>query len=139
MTTQTTAPDLEQRLSSIESRLAVLEATITLFIEEQREYRRENNARLELMAERMNQIDERIDHLHDNLSGRIDHLNDNLSSRIDHSHDYLSGRIDNLSGRIDNLSDRIDNLGSHVNRILYALLGGMSAIVVAGVIAIVFG
>ena len=132
MTTQTTAPDLEQRLSSIESRLAVLEATITLFIEEQREYRRENNARLELMAERMNQIDERIDHLHDNLSARIDHLNDHLSSRIDHSHD-------NLSARIDNLSSRIDNLGSHVNRILYALLGGMSAIVVAGVIAIVFG
>ena len=48
MTTQAAdpLPGVEQRLAGIESRLAALETTMALFLEEQREFRQENNARL---------------------------------------------------------------------------------------------
>ena len=111
MTTQTTATP------TVEERLAALEATLTAFIAEQREWRNEVNERfvrlesgIDRLGERITQTNERIDRLNE----RVDRINDNLGGRI-------------------------DRMGVHVNRILYVALGGMLSVIVAGVIAIVFG
>jgi predicted nuclease with TOPRIM domain len=115
-------------VTSVEERLAALEATLTAFIAEQREWR--NQFAAEQLAWRI-EVNERF--------ARLESSVDRLNERVDR----LSERVDRLSERVDrveeNLGGRIDRLGAHVNRILYVALGGMSSVIVAGVIAIVFG
>ena len=105
----------------VEERLAALEATLTAFIAEQREWR--NQFAAEQLAWRI-EVNERF-------------------ARLENSVDRLNERVDRLSERVDrveeHLGSRIDRLGAHVNRILYVALGGMSSVIVAGVVAIVFG
>ena len=74
MTTQAAdpLPGVEQRLANIESRLAALEATMTLFIEEQRQYRAEQ--REEMRQFREEQRAEQRDFRQENNSrlGRVE-------------------------------------------------------------------
>ena len=123
----------------VEERLAALEATLTAFIAEEREWRSQFIAeqrewRNQFVAEQLawrTEVNERF--------ARLESSVDRLNERVDR----LSERVDRLSERVDrieeNLGNRIDRLGAHVNRILYVALGGMSSVIVAGVIAIVFG
>ena len=111
MTTPTAAtPSVEERLGSLESRIASLEAVITVFIEEQREHRREVNARFDRIEE-----DQR-----------------------EHRRE-VNARFDRLEDRIDRLEDRIEQVASSVPRMLYAVIGIMGALTVALIVSNVVG
>ncbi len=75
MTTPTAAtPSVEERLSAIESRMAALEAVMTLFIEEQREHRREVNARFNKIEEDQREHRREVNARFDRLETRIDQV-----------------------------------------------------------------
>ena len=65
-------PGIEQRLSALEARIAALEAVMTLFIEEQREYRREVNARFEKIEQDIHSQFDKMDARFDKVDASIE-------------------------------------------------------------------
>ena len=117
MTTQTVdTPSAEDRLAAIESRMAALEAVMTLFIEEQREYRREVNARFD-------RIDEEQREYRREVNSRFDRVED---------------RINRVEDRINRVEDRIDRVGAGITRMNYTVLGIVGALAIAVIVASVF-
>ena len=104
MTTQAVETlGIEQRLSALEARITALEAVMTLFIEEQREYRREVNARFDRIEE------EQREHRRE------------------------------VNARFDRLETRIDQVGSSIPKMLYTVIGIMSAVAVGLIVSNVVG
>ncbi|MYC34953.1 MAG: hypothetical protein F4X64_17495 [Chloroflexi bacterium] len=111
MTTPTAAtPSIEERMANLESRMGTLEAVMTLFIEEQREHRREVNARFDKIEE-----DQR-----------------------EHRRE-VNARFDRMETRLDWLETRIDQVASSIPRMLYAVIGIFTAVTVALIVSNVVG
>ena len=129
MTTPTAAtPSVEERLGSLESCIATLEAVITVFIEEQREHRREVNARFDRIEE-----DQR-EHRRE-VNARFDRIEED---QREHRRE-VNARFDRLEDRIDRLEDRIEQVASSVPRMLYTVIGIMGALTVALIVSNVVG
>ena len=107
MTTQTTPG------ADIDQRLARLEATLTLFIEEQREWRVK-------LAE-----DQRECH--------AKFAEDQREWRRE-----FSAGLNRMEGRIDKLEGRIDKLDANINRLYFATFGVVGALTVAVIVASIF-
>ena len=111
MTTPTAAtPSVEERLSAIESRMAALEAVMTLFIEEQREHRREVSAWF-------NKIEE---------------------DQREHRRE-VNARFDRLEARMDRQETRINQVAASIPRMLYAVIGIVGALAVGLMVSNVIG
>ncbi len=122
MTTPTAAtPSVEERLSAIESRMAALEAVMTLFIEEQREHRREVNARFNKIEE-----DQR-EHRHE-VNARFNKIEE----------DQREHRRE-VNARFDRLETRIDQVAASIPRMLYAVIGIVGALAVGLMVSNVIG
>ena len=122
MTTQTApTPGVEERLTAIESRLAALEAVMTLFIEEQREYRREVNARFGKIEEDQREYRREV-------NARFDKIEE----------DQREYRRE-VNARFDKLEARIEQVASGITRMNFAVLGIVGALAVAVIVASVIG
>ena len=122
MTTQAVETlGIEQRLSALEARITALEAVMTLFIEEQREYRREVNARFDRIEE------EQREHRRE------------VNARFDKIEEEQREHRREVNARFDRLETRIDQVGSSIPKMLYTVIGIMSAVAVGLIVSNVVG
>ncbi len=129
MTTPTAAtPSVEERLSAIESRMAALEAVMTLFIEEQREHRREVNARF-------NKIEEDQREHRREVNARFNKIEED---QREHRRE-VNARFDRLEARMDRQETRINQVAASIPRMLYAVIGIVGALAVGLMVSNVIG
>ena len=129
MTTQTATPaGVEERLAGIENRMGVLEAIMTSFIEEQREYRREINARFDKIEEDQREyrreVNARFDKMEREVNARFDKMEE---SQREHARE-INSRLATVEGRTDRVADRVTNL-------MLTVLGIVGTLSIAVIIA----
>ena len=94
---------------------------MTLFIEEQREYRREVNARFDRIEE------EQREHRRE------------VNARFDKIEEEQREHRREVNARFDRLETRIDQVGSSIPKMLYTVIGIMSAVAVGLIVSNVVG
>ena len=140
MTTQAVETlGIEQRLSALEARITALEAVMTLFIEEQREYRREVNARFDRIEEEQREHRREVNARFDKIEEEQREHRREVNARFDKIEEEQREHRREVNARFDRLETRIDQVGSSIPKMLYTVIGIMSAVAVGLIVSNVVG
>ena len=137
MTTPTaTSTTMEElRLAGVESRISGLEATMTRFIEEQREHRREINARFDKMEEEQREHRREINARFDKWEEEQREYRREVSARFDKMEEEQREHRREVNTRFDRIESRVDAVVSNVSRSNLAVLAIVGALAVSVIVA----